>query len=93
MVGITDALLGAWPIAVAVVVLVAVPVGMLLTNALVAGVARRVEWLAHTDPLDHAARADAAMDEAVAPVPLELVRRRVPATARHPGGTRSWMST
>jgi energy-coupling factor transport system ATP-binding protein len=74
VVGITDALLGAWPIAVAVVVLVAVPVGMLLTNAVVTGVARRVEWLAHTDPLDHAARTDAATDEAVAPVPLELVR-------------------
>jgi energy-coupling factor transporter ATP-binding protein EcfA2 len=69
---ITDALLGAWPIAVAVVVLIAVPVGMLLTNAVVAGVARRVEWLAHTDLLDHAARTDAALGEAVAPVPLEL---------------------
>ena len=73
VVGIVDALFGAWPIVVAALVLVAVPVGMLLTNALVVRVARRVEWLAHTDPLDHAARTDAAMAEAVAPVPLEFV--------------------
>jgi energy-coupling factor transporter ATP-binding protein EcfA2/energy-coupling factor transporter transmembrane protein EcfT len=73
VVSITDALLGAWPIAVAVVVLIAVPFGMLLTNAVVVLVARRVEWLAHTDPLDHVARTDAALDKAVAPVPLKLV--------------------
>jgi energy-coupling factor transporter ATP-binding protein EcfA2 len=70
--GIGDALLGAWPIVVAGVVLVAVPTGMLLTNVLVAGVARRVEWLAHIDPLDRAARADAMLGEAIAPLPLEF---------------------
>jgi energy-coupling factor transport system ATP-binding protein len=67
-----DALLGAWPAVVAVVVLVAVPAGMLLANVLTAAVARRVEWLAHADPLDHAARADAATGTPVAPVPLEF---------------------
>ena len=72
VVGITDSLLRAWPIVVAAVVVVAVPAGMLLTNVLVAAVARRVEWLANSDPLDHAARADAVLDEAVAPVPLQF---------------------
>jgi energy-coupling factor transport system ATP-binding protein len=67
-----DALLGNWPVAVAVAVLIGVPAGMLLTNALVVLVARRVEWLAHSDPLDYAARADARLDLPVAPVPLEF---------------------
>ena len=61
-----------WPVVVAAVVIAAVPAWLLLTNAVVAGVARRVEWLADADPLDHAARADAALDAPVAPVPLEL---------------------
>ena len=34
--------------------------------------ARRVEWLAQSDPFDDAARADAATDAPVAPVPLEF---------------------
>ncbi|HSZ40249.1 MAG TPA: ATP-binding cassette domain-containing protein, partial [Trebonia sp.] len=72
VVRVTDTLLGAWPIVLAIVILVAVPTAMFLTNALVAGVARRVEWLAYTDPLDHAARTDAELDAAVAPVPLKL---------------------
>ena len=72
VVGMTDSLLRAWPIIVAAVVIVAVPAGMLLTNVLMAAVARRVEWLANSDPLDHAARADAMLDEAVAPVPLQF---------------------
>ena len=57
VVGMTDSLLRAWPIVVAAVVIVAVPAGMLLTNV-PAAVARRVEWLANSDPLDHAARAE-----------------------------------
>jgi hypothetical protein len=69
----TDTLLHAWPVVVAALVLVMVPSGMPMTNVLVAVVARRVEWLAHTDPLDDAARADAALDLPVAPVPLELI--------------------
>jgi energy-coupling factor transporter ATP-binding protein EcfA2/energy-coupling factor transporter transmembrane protein EcfT len=70
--GIGDALLGAWPAAVTVLILIGVPVGMFLTNVLVVLVARRVEWLAHADPLDHAARADAALGGVVEPVPLEF---------------------
>jgi energy-coupling factor transporter ATP-binding protein EcfA2 len=81
--GFGDGLLGAWPAVIAAGILVGVPIGMLLTNALVAGVARRVEWLAHTDPLDHAARADATVDEAVAPVPLELAG----VSFRHPASS------
>jgi hypothetical protein len=88
--GIGDALLGAWPAVVAAVVLVAVPAGMLLANVLTAAVARRVEWLAHADPLDHAARADAVTDAPVAPVPLEFVG--VGSATADPGGTRSRMS-
>jgi ABC-type multidrug transport system fused ATPase/permease subunit len=72
LVSVTDTLLNAWPAVVAAFVIVVVPAWMLATNALVAGVARRVEWLAHTDPLDHAARADAALDAPVAPLPLKL---------------------
>ena len=45
---------------------------MLITNAFVRLAARRVEWLAQADPLDHAARADEAREEPVAPVPLEF---------------------
>ncbi|HWG00651.1 MAG TPA: ATP-binding cassette domain-containing protein, partial [Trebonia sp.] len=70
--GTGDTLLADWPAAVAVLVLVGVPAGMLLTNLLVAGVGRRVQWLAHNDPLDHATRSDAALGGAVAPLPLEL---------------------
>jgi energy-coupling factor transporter ATP-binding protein EcfA2 len=71
--GATGALLGAWQVAVAAIVIVAVLAAMLVTNVLVAAVARRVEWLTHHDPLDQAVRADAALDEPVAPVPAELV--------------------
>jgi energy-coupling factor transport system ATP-binding protein len=69
----TDTLLRAWPVVVAVIVVVAVFAAMLGTNALAAAVARRVEWLSHHDPLDHAARADDMLDEPVAPVPAELI--------------------
>jgi energy-coupling factor transport system ATP-binding protein len=69
----TDTLLRAWPVVVAAVVVVAVFAAMLGTNALAAAVARRVEWLAHHDPLDHSARTDAMLDEPVAPVPAELI--------------------
>ena len=68
----TDSLLGAWPAVVAAVIVIGVLVEMLLTNAFVILAARRVEWLAQTDPFDAAARADAATDAPVAPVPLEL---------------------
>ncbi|HEX6453764.1 MAG TPA: ATP-binding cassette domain-containing protein [Trebonia sp.] len=68
-----DALLSDWPVVVAVAVLVGVPVGMLLTNALVVLVARRVEWIAHSDPLDYAVRTDARLDLPVAPLPIEFV--------------------
>jgi energy-coupling factor transport system ATP-binding protein len=78
---VIDTLFRDWPVFIAAVVIVVVPAWMLLTNAVVAGVARRVEWLAHTDPLDHAARADAALDAPVAPVPLELDQ----AGFRYPG--------
>jgi len=78
---LTDELLRAWPVAVAAAVLVAVPAGMLLTSVLVTAIARRVEWLARTDPLDYAARADAELGSPVAPVPLELDG----AGLRHPG--------
>jgi energy-coupling factor transport system ATP-binding protein len=67
-----DAAFADWPVVVAAAVIIAVPAWLLLTNAVVAGVARRVEWLAHADPLDHAARSDAALAAPVAPVPLEL---------------------
>lgn len=70
--GLVGFLLGAWPLVIAIVVLVAVPIGMLATNALVVVIVRRVEWLAHDDPLDHAARADAVRGGTIAPVPLEL---------------------
>ena len=68
-----DVLLRYWPLAVSAVVILAVPVGMLATNALVVLVARRVEWLAHTDPLEQVGYADAAMDAPIAPLPLEFV--------------------
>jgi energy-coupling factor transporter ATP-binding protein EcfA2 len=72
VVRVTDTLLGAWPVVVAAVILIGVLVEMLLTNAFVILAARRVEWLAQTDLFDAAARADAATDAPVAPVPLEL---------------------
>ena len=72
VVRVTDTLLGAWPVVVAAAILVGVLVEMLLTNAFVILAARRVEWLAQTDLFDAAARADAATDAPVAPVPLEL---------------------
>jgi len=68
----TDTLLGAWPVAVAAVILIGVVVEMLLTNGFVILAARRVEWLAQADPFDDAARADAATNAPVAPLPLEL---------------------
>lgn len=67
-----DTLLGAWPLVVAVVVLIGVPVGMLVTNALVVVVARRVEWMSDDDVLDGAARADGMRDLPVAPLPMTL---------------------
>ena len=67
-----DAAFADWPVVVAAAVIISVPAWLLLTNAVVAGVARRVEWLAHTDLLDHAARADAALAAPVATVPLGL---------------------
>jgi energy-coupling factor transporter ATP-binding protein EcfA2 len=72
VVRLTDTLLGAWPVVVAAVIVIGVLAEMLLTNAFVILAARRVEWLAQTDLFDAAARADAAADAPVAPVPLEL---------------------
>jgi energy-coupling factor transporter ATP-binding protein EcfA2/energy-coupling factor transporter transmembrane protein EcfT len=69
---VAGTLLGAWPAVVAAVILIGVLAEMLLTNSFVILAARRVEWLAQTDPFDAAARADAATDAPVAPVPLEL---------------------
>src|SRR5690348_10940952 len=69
---VTDTLLGNWPIVIAALVVVGVLVEMFFTNAFVILAARRVEWLAQTDLFDTAAQADAATDEPVAPVPLEL---------------------
>jgi len=68
----TDTLLGAWPAVVAALILIGVLAEMLITNAFVILAARRVEWLAQADPLDYAARADEALEESVAPVPLEF---------------------
>ena len=73
VVRVTGTILGAWPVVVATVIVIGVLAEMLLTNAFVILAARRVEWLAQADPLDHAARADAALDEPVAPVPLEFI--------------------
>ena len=70
---VCDTLLRAWPLAVSAIVILAVPAGILATNTVVVLIARRVEWLAHSDPLEHVAYADAAVGEAIAPVPLELV--------------------
>jgi energy-coupling factor transport system ATP-binding protein len=67
-----NAVLDAWPVVVAAVIVIGVLAEMLVTNTFMILVARRVEWLAHTDPFDAAARADAATDAPVAPVPLEL---------------------
>ena len=69
---VTGTLLSAWPVVVAVVIVIGVLAEMLFTNAFVILTARRVGWLAQADPLDHAARADDALDEPVAPVPLEF---------------------
>ncbi|MCU1586013.1 MAG: cobalt transporter [Microbacteriaceae bacterium] len=68
---ILDALLSAWPATVAVLALVGVPLGMLVTNVFVVVVVRRVEWLNRADALDDAAR-DEALDERVAPLPVVL---------------------
>src|SRR6202012_2167757 len=67
-----DTLLGDWPAVVAALVLIGVLAEILITNAFVILAARRVEWLAQADPLDYAARADDALAESVAPVPLEF---------------------
>jgi energy-coupling factor transporter ATP-binding protein EcfA2 len=67
-----DTLLGAWPAVVAALILIGVLAEMLITNAFVILAAHRVEWLAQADPLDHAARADEALEGSVAPVPLEF---------------------
>ncbi len=72
VVRVTDTVLGAWPVVVAAVIVIGVLLEMLLTNAFVILAARRVEWLAQSDLFDAAARADAATDAPVAPVPLEL---------------------
>jgi energy-coupling factor transporter ATP-binding protein EcfA2 len=72
VVSATNTLLGAWPAVVAAVILAGVLAEMLLTNAFVTLAARRVEWLAQADLFDAAARADAATDAPVAPVPLKL---------------------
>jgi energy-coupling factor transport system ATP-binding protein len=69
---VADTLLGAWPVVIAAFVIVGVLVEIFFTNAFVNLAARRVEWLAQTDLFDTAARADAATDAPVAPVPLEL---------------------
>ncbi|HEX7162355.1 MAG TPA: ATP-binding cassette domain-containing protein [Trebonia sp.] len=68
----TDTLIGAWPAVIGALVVVGVLVEIFFTNAFVILAARRVEWLAQTDLFDTAARADAATDAPVAPVPLEL---------------------
>jgi len=72
VVSATNTLLDAWPVVVAAVVVIGVLAEMLVTNSFMILVGRRVEWLAHTDPFDAAARADAATGAPVAPVPLEL---------------------
>jgi energy-coupling factor transporter ATP-binding protein EcfA2 len=72
VVRVAGTLLGAWPVVVAAVILIGVVAEMLVTNAFVVLAARRVEWLAQTDLFDAAARADAATDAPLAPVPLEL---------------------
>jgi energy-coupling factor transport system ATP-binding protein len=72
VVRVTDTLLGAWPVVIAAVIVIGVLMEMLLANAFVILAARRVEWLAQTDLFDAAARADAATDAPVAPVPLEF---------------------
>ena len=72
VVRLTGTLLGAWPVVVAAVILIGVLAEMLLTDSFVILAARRVEWLAQSDPFDDAARADAATDAPVAPVPLEF---------------------
>jgi energy-coupling factor transport system ATP-binding protein len=68
-----DTLLGVWPAVIAAVIVIGVLAEMLITHAFVMLTARRVEWLAQVDPLDHAARTDEALDEPVAPVPLEFI--------------------
>jgi energy-coupling factor transport system ATP-binding protein len=72
VVSATNTLLDAWPVVVGAVVIIGVLAEMLVTNSFMILVGRRVEWLAHTDPFDAAARADAATGAPVAPVPLEL---------------------
>lgn len=72
VVSVFDTLLGAWPAVIAAAVVAGVLAEVFLTNAFVRLAARRVGWLAQTDPFDAAARADAATDAPVAPVPVKL---------------------
>jgi energy-coupling factor transport system ATP-binding protein len=71
-VSVIDTLLGAWAAVIAAVIVIGVLAEMSVTNAFVTLIARRVAWLARSDPFDAAARADAATDAPVAPVPLEF---------------------
>lgn len=73
LIRLTDRVLGAWPVVIGTVFVAGVLAEMLVTSAFVRLAARRVEWLAQADPLDYAARADDALEEPVAPVPLEFL--------------------
>jgi energy-coupling factor transporter ATP-binding protein EcfA2/energy-coupling factor transporter transmembrane protein EcfT len=66
-------LLGHWAAVIAAVTVIGVLAEMGVTNALLLLIVRRVAWLGRSDPFDAAARADAATDAPVAPVPLEFV--------------------
>ncbi len=88
-----DTLLGAWPVVVAAVILVGVLAEMLITNAFVILAARRVEWLAQADPLDYAARADAALERVSRTRSSRIRRRRLRVPHRLRAATRSPMST
>jgi len=68
-----NSVLDAWPVVIGAVFVIGVLAEVLVTNAFVILAARRVEWLAQADPLDYAARADEALEESVAPVPLEFL--------------------
>ena len=82
---LVDTLLAFWPAVVAVVVAVAVVVGMLATHLVVSAVSRRVEWLADDDPLDDATRREEA---SVAPLPLVFEG----VGYRHPGAAQQAVS-
>jgi energy-coupling factor transporter ATP-binding protein EcfA2 len=70
---VSDAVLGAWPVTVSALILLIVPIAMLAANAAVVLVARRVEWLGHSDLLEYALHADDAMAaQPIAPLPLEF---------------------